>query len=177
MAKFGGVLLMHGGLESDRASSNVDVIVNQCACLYFKGLKLWREEGLLQHVTMTRALSLGKCPQADVDKTLEITGCSQMVVGHTVQSEGESPDVCGGKVWRLDFGMSEAFGKKGAVHVLLMTRGGAEACFLSSHSVFDGKRTETRTDHCIIYERGTLKSKQTQMIDRRVRRPEKALVS
>ena len=176
MAKFGGVLLMHGGLESRRATPGVDVLVNRCACLYFKGLRPWHEEGLLQHVTMTRALSMGKCPQEDVDATLAITGCTQLVVGHTVQSEGESPDVCGGKVWRLDFGMSEAFGQKGSVHVLVMTAGGQEACFLSSHSVFDGKKTETRTDHCITYENGILKSKQTQMIDRRVRRPEKAFV-
>lgn len=176
IARHGQTLLMHGGLESKRAVFDVDVLANRCACLYFKGLKLWQDDGLIQHVTMTRALSNGKCPQEDVDRTFEILqGPTQMVIGHTVQSKGSSPDVCGGKVWRLDFAMSEAFGRQGSVHVLLLKKGGSEACFLSSHSVFAAKK-ETRTDFCITYVDGQRQSKSYQMVDRPVKRAEQPFV-
>ncbi len=176
IALYGHTLLMHGGLESSHAVPQVDVIANECACLYFKALRPWKDNGLLQHVTMTRALSDGKCPQADVDRTIAILeGPTQIVVGHTVQSEGSSPNVCGGKVWRLDFGMSEAFGQRGSVHVLLFKKGGSEACFLSSRSVF-GRKKETRADFCVTYENGQQKSKSFQIIDRPVKRAEQPFI-
>jgi hypothetical protein len=176
IARYGQTLLMHGGLQSSHAVLGVDVLANRSACLYFKGLKPWKDDGLIQHVTMTRALSDGTCPQEDVDRTLQILkGPTQMVVGHTVQSEGSTPDVCGGKVWRLDFAMSEAFGRQGSVHVLLLKNGGCEACFLSSHSVFSGKK-ETRTDFCITYVDGQRRSKSYQMVDRPIKRAEQPFV-
>lgn len=176
VAHYGHTLLMHGGLESSHAVVNVDGLANQSACLYFKCLKPWNDTGLLQHVTMTRALSEGKCPQEDVDKTIAILkGPTQFVVGHTVQSKGKSPDVCSGRVWRLDFGMSEAFGRDGSVHVLLMTDRGHKVCFLSSHSVFEGKQ-ETRTDFCVKYKDGKPISRSYQMLDRNVKRAEKPYV-
>ena len=43
-----------------------------------------------------------------------------IVVGHTVQASKTIPAFCNGKVWRLDLGMSEAFGTKSTLGVLKM---------------------------------------------------------
>lgn len=41
--------------------------------------------------------------------TLRMVGAKRMVVGHTPQAEGIN-GACGGKVWRIDTGMSKAYG-------------------------------------------------------------------
>lgn len=176
IARYHTTLLMHGGLESafvKERSPPVDMLANMSAVLYLLGRKPYNEQGLLHHVATTRALSVGQCPQLDVDETLRKTGASQLVVGHTVQSESDSPDVCGGKVWRLDFGMSEAFGVHGAVHVLILKRMGQEACFLSSYSHSLGKKAESRRDTCVKYVDGKIYSRECQLLDRPLRRDER----
>ena len=50
-------------------------------------------------------------------ETLEALGAKRMVVAHTVQSAGIT-DACGGKVWRVDVGLSSYYG--GETQVLLM---------------------------------------------------------
>jgi hypothetical protein len=181
IARYNTTLLMHGGLESSvikgpEPRQPVDTLANMSAVMYLIGKKPYNEHGLLHHVTTTRALSLGNCPQLDVDKTLRKTGATQLVIGHTVQSESDSPDVCGGKVWRLDFGMSEAFGTHGAVHILILKRRGQEAWFLSSYSQFHNKRLESRRDLCVKYVDGAITSRECQLLDRQLRRDERDLI-
>jgi hypothetical protein len=189
IARYHTTLLMHGGLESSFVkeksqlgdmkgkSTPIDMLANMSGVLYLLGKKPYNENGLLHHVTTTRALSYGDCPTFDVDETLRKTGASQLVVGHTVQKAGDSPDVCGGKVWRLDFGMSEAFGVQGAVHVLILKRMGQEGCFLSSYSQFNGERNETRRDTCITYVDGKIVSRECQMLDRQLKKEERDVLA
>lgn len=44
-----------------------------------------------------------------LDETLRLVGVKRMVVGHTPQAEGINA-ACGGRVWRIDTGMSKAYG-------------------------------------------------------------------
>ena len=171
MARYGRTLLMHGGLESRFARADVDVLVNDCAVLFLIKEGSCTNGGLLDHVTMTRALGRGVCPEADVQKTLDKTGATQLVIGHTVQSHGDMPAACGGKVWRLDFGMSEAFGSEGTINILLLKSPDAsEACFMTSGSTFKkgAKTFETRRDVSMTFIDGSLVSEEGQLIERKV---------
>jgi hypothetical protein len=175
MARYGRTLLMHGGLESRFARADVDVLVNDCAVLYLTRQTACREEGLLKHVTTTRALSRGVCPEEDVKQTLDKTGATQLVIGHTIQSHGDMPAACGGKVWRMDFGMSEAFGSEGSINVLLLKAPDAsEACFMTSNSTINAgaKTYETRRDVSTTFIDGSLVSEEGQLIERKLKRGE-----
>jgi hypothetical protein len=59
----------------------------------------------------TRAYSSedGEADCADLTRVLQQLGGKRMVVGHTVQHRGAT-SACGGAVWRIDVGMSHAFG-------------------------------------------------------------------
>jgi hypothetical protein len=48
---------------------------------------------------------------ADLSEVLDLLGAKRLVVGHTVQKEGIT-EGCGGKVWRVDVGMSAFYGGK-----------------------------------------------------------------
>ena len=55
-------------------------------------------------------------PDCDaLDEALSVMGAKRMVVGHTVQPSGIS-NACQGHLWRIDVGMSRAFG--GPIEVL-----------------------------------------------------------
>lgn len=173
-------LLMHGGLESAFARQGVDTLANQCAVLFLTGIGKCKEGGLLDHVTLTRALGSGVCPVEDVERTLEKTGARQIVIGHTVQSKGDSPAACGGKVWRLDFGMSEAFGFEGSVNVLLLKPtpdqnpekpSDIEAVFITSSSVFErgAKTYETWREVRTTFVNGVVTSAEGHVVERKVR--------
>jgi hypothetical protein len=56
-----------------------------------------------------------------LDETLRLLGVKRMVVGHTVQRRINP--ACGGKVWRIDVGMSAHYG--GSPQVLELTKEGA----------------------------------------------------
>jgi len=63
----------------------------------------------------TRAWGGTSVDCAALDRVLAATGASRMVVAHSVQRGGIT-SVCGGKLWRVDTGMSAAYG--GPVEVL-----------------------------------------------------------
>jgi hypothetical protein len=48
-----------------------------------------------------------------LDKALKLAGAKRMVVAHTVQLNGPT-DACGGKLWRIDVGLSKAYGGQAA---------------------------------------------------------------
>jgi hypothetical protein len=184
IAKYGGkgygtTLLMHGGLESAFARAGVDELANRCAVLFLRTGEQCEADGLLDHVTLTRALGSGVCPVEDVEKTLRLTRARQLVIGHTVQSRGDSPAACGGQVWRLDFGMSEAFGSEGSVNVLLLKPivekdykhpSDREATFVTSSSSFQRahKTYETRRDVRTTFVNGVETSSEGHLIERKV---------
>lgn len=61
----------------------------------------------------TRRYSERPTPQdcAALGEVLDMLGAKRLVVGHTVQKEGIT-EGCGGKVWRVDVGMSAFYGGK-----------------------------------------------------------------
>jgi len=61
---------------------------------------------------------------ATLGKALAALRASRMVIGHTVQRKGINSG-CEGAIWRVDTGMSRAFG--GAVEVLEITKAGVRA--------------------------------------------------
>lgn len=61
---------------------------------------------------------------AALDQVLAATGASRMVVAHSVQKHGIT-SACGGKLWRVDTGMSAAYG--GPVQVLEIAGDSAHA--------------------------------------------------
>jgi hypothetical protein len=63
----------------------------------------------------TRAWGGASVDCAALDRVLEATGADRMVVAHSVQRGGIT-SACGGKLWRVDTGMSSAYG--GQVQVL-----------------------------------------------------------
>ena len=57
----------------------------------------------------TRIFSTDAPDCALLGQTLELLGAKRLVVGHTVQRQGIT-SACGGKVWRIDVGMSSHYG-------------------------------------------------------------------
>jgi hypothetical protein len=63
----------------------------------------------------TRAYGMAKVDCAQLDEALAKLGAKRMVVGHTPQESGIN-SMCDGKLWRIDVGMSSAYG--GPIQVL-----------------------------------------------------------
>ncbi len=63
----------------------------------------------------TRAYGMAKVDCAQLDDALAKLGAKRMVVGHTPQESGIN-SMCDGKLWRIDVGMSSAYG--GPIQVL-----------------------------------------------------------
>jgi hypothetical protein len=63
----------------------------------------------------TRAWGRGRVDCAALDRVLAAAGAERMVVGHTVQHTGIT-SACGGKLWRVDTGMSSHY--RGKIQVL-----------------------------------------------------------
>jgi hypothetical protein len=65
-------------------------------------------------ILWSRAFS-GPRPNCDkLEYVLNKWGCKHLLVGHTPQPNGISSE-CGHRVWRVDVGMSRAFGSKGVL--------------------------------------------------------------
>jgi hypothetical protein len=57
----------------------------------------------------TRAYGMADVDCAQLDQALARLGAKRMVVGHTVQESGIN-SMCDGKLWRIDVGLSKAYG-------------------------------------------------------------------
>jgi Calcineurin-like phosphoesterase len=117
-AKVGDTVFVHGGILPkhvryglDRMNDEVDAwLLGRRAA---PPTPLVAEDGPL----WTRAYSTtSEEPDCNaLDEALSAVGAKRMVVGHTVQPSGIS-NACQGRVWRIDVGMSRAFG--GPIEVL-----------------------------------------------------------
>lgn len=118
MAKVGDSVFVHGGILPKHLSYGLDRM-NDEVDAWLEGRRpdppapLLSEDGPL----WTRVYSNpSEAPDCDaLTRSLARLGAKRMVVGHTVQTSGIS-SACDGRVWRIDVGMSRAFG--GPIQVL-----------------------------------------------------------
>jgi hypothetical protein len=117
-AKVGDTVFVHGGILGKHLRYGLDRLNDEAdAWLLGRRAKapapLLAEDGPL----WTRAYSMpSEDPDCDaLDEALSAMKAKRMVVGHTVQPSGIS-NACQGRVWRIDVGMSRAFG--GPIEVL-----------------------------------------------------------
>ncbi len=116
----GDTVLVHGGLLPEHVRYGIDRINEETAA--------WmRGDGALPAVVdgpsapvWTRVYSDGEPDCASLQQALAMVGAARLVVAHTPQEQGVNA-ACDGRVWRVDTGMSKAYG--GPVQVLEV-RGG-----------------------------------------------------
>jgi Calcineurin-like phosphoesterase len=111
IVKLGDSVFVHGGVLLQHVRYGIDRI-NQETAAWMRG------EGLAPGIMLrddapiwTRLYSSSPDSEAcaQLDQVLGALGAVRMVVGHTPQASGISA-ACGGKVWRIDTGMSHVFG-------------------------------------------------------------------
>jgi hypothetical protein len=118
MQKVGDTVFVHGGILPKHVRYGLDRL-NDEVDAWLGGQRaeppapLVEEDGPL----WTRVYSdPSKAPHCnDLGEALAELGAKRMVVGHTVQERGIT-SACDGRVWRIDVGMSRAFG--GPIQVL-----------------------------------------------------------
>ncbi|HEX4924047.1 MAG TPA: hypothetical protein VFV50_08170, partial [Bdellovibrionales bacterium] len=117
-ARRGGVVFVHGGLLPRYAKNGLKTL-NESARLWLLRQKsgipfaLTDSEGPLWSRHFSDAQASAQC--SDAEKSLSALQASAMVVAHTPQRDGINA-ICGGRVWRVDVGMSKAYG--GSVQAL-----------------------------------------------------------
>lgn len=115
----GGTVFVHGGLLPEHVDYGLERL-NQEYQQWFKAEKMQlpailnNESSPIWNRFYSNTEAAPECEL--LNKTLSKLGAKRMVVGHTVQATINS--ACEGKVWRIDTGMSRAYG--GPVQVLEM---------------------------------------------------------
>ena len=120
--KVGSFLFVHAGIAPKHLTKNIKEI-NQDMRDYLTspGAQFTTEfqeyymayEGILWN----REFSLGKPDCNKIQKVLNHFKVGSMIVGHTVQEQGINSK-CEKKIWKVDTGMSDAFGVNGKIQVL-----------------------------------------------------------
>ena len=111
IAKVSDTIFVHGGVLPQHVHYGIDAI-NREAAAWLRGEArapaiLMREDAPVWTRLYSSDPDADACAQ--LDRVLRSVGAARMVVGHTPQSRGISA-ACGEKVWRIDTGMSHAFG-------------------------------------------------------------------
>ena len=106
--RIGATLFSHAGIEPSWASDLP--AINRDARCWLSGAGA--RPALASDSTgpvWTRVWGGASPDCATLDRVLAATGASRMVVAHSVQRNGIT-SACGGKLWRVDTGMSSAYG-------------------------------------------------------------------
>tara|TARA_B100000795_G_scaffold222884_1_gene177914 strand:- start:3382 stop:4272 length:891 start_codon:yes stop_codon:yes gene_type:complete len=118
----GGFLFVHAGIMPKHLTKNIKEIndemrdyLNTSGSQYSKEFSDYflAYEGILWN----RELAIGNPDCNKLKKVLNHFKVGSMVVGHTVQDQGINSK-CENKIWKVDTGMSDAFGTKGKIQVL-----------------------------------------------------------
>jgi hypothetical protein len=122
LIKVGSFLFVHAGIAPKHLTKNIQEI-NQDMREYLltPGTDFSKEfsdyymayEGLLWN----REFAIGNPDCGKLQQVLNHFKVGSMIVGHTVQENGINSK-CDKKIWRVDTGMSDAFGSNGKVQVL-----------------------------------------------------------
>ncbi len=120
--KIGKFLFVHGGFGEKHLDRSIEKI-NKTMEDYLKGnKKLYNDEFInyymaFEGVLWNRELSFGNPDCNKVNKILKHFDAGGIIVGHTVQENGINSK-CDNKVWRVDIGMSKAFGESDKLEIL-----------------------------------------------------------
>ncbi len=116
IAVIGGTAFAHGGILPEHVDYGVDRI-NAESRRWLKGEQAELPPSLAGEgspIWMRRYSDEDEEPEPDcaaLGQTLDKLGARRMVVGHTVQEGGISAS-CGGRIWRIDVGLSRHYGGK-----------------------------------------------------------------
>ena len=128
--KIGSFLFVHGGMSEKHCRKNIHQI-NATMRKFLEGDKSLYNDDFIDYymayngILWNRELSLGSPDCKKVEKVLKHFKVNSIIVGHTVQDKGIN-NKCNNKVWRVDTGMSSAFGSKNNIEVLEILDDGNE---------------------------------------------------
>jgi hypothetical protein len=128
--KIGSFLFVHGGMSEKHLKKNINEI-NSVMRNFLKGNEELYDEEFIDYymayngILWNRDLSLGSPDCEKLEKVLKYFNVNGIIVGHTVQEKGIN-SMCKEKVWRVDTGMSNAFGDKNNIQVLEILDDGKE---------------------------------------------------
>jgi hypothetical protein len=120
--KIGKFLFVHGGFDERHLTKTIPQI-NNIMRKYLKGnTKLYNQDFINYYmayngILWNRELSVGSPDCEKLEKILNHFNVNGLIVGHTVQQQGINSK-CNNKIWRVDTGMSKAFGTKENIQVL-----------------------------------------------------------
>jgi hypothetical protein len=120
--KIGSFLFVHGGMSLKHCKKNINQI-NETMRKFLNGKKELYDKDFIDYymayngILWNRDLSLGSPDCEKVSKILKHYNVNGIIVGHTVQENGINSK-CNEKVWRVDTGMSSAFGPDENIQVL-----------------------------------------------------------
>lgn len=120
--KIGKFLFVHGGFNEKHLTKSIPEI-NNIMKRYLNGEKNLYNKDFIDYymayngILWNRELSLGSPDCEKLEKILNHFNVNGLIVGHTVQDSGINSK-CNNKIWRVDTGMSQAFGTKQNIQVL-----------------------------------------------------------
>ena len=123
--KIGELLFVHGGFNKKHLTKSIPEI-NKIMDRFLKGEKKLYNQKFIDYfmayngILWNRELSLGSPDCEKLEEILDHFHVNGLIVGHTVQEEGMNQK-CKNKIWRVDTGMSQAFGSKQNIQVLEIT--------------------------------------------------------
>jgi hypothetical protein len=120
--KIGKFMFVHGGFNERHLTKSIPEI-NSRMRKYLEGNTDLYDQDFINYymayngILWNRELSLGSPDCEKLEKVLNHFNVNGLIVGHTVQENGINSK-CNNKIWRVDTGMSDAFGSKKNIQVL-----------------------------------------------------------
>ena len=113
--QIGKFVFVHGGFNERHLTKTIPEI-NNVMKKFLEGDKNIYDKNFMDYfmayngILWNRELSLGSPDCEKLEKVLQHFNVNGLIVGHTVQESGINSK-CHNKIWRVDTGMSDAFGK------------------------------------------------------------------
>ncbi len=113
--KIGSFIFVHGGFNEKHLNKNINEI-NSTMKEFLNGNKELYDREFINYymahdgILWNRDLSLGNPNCSKINNILDHFKVNGIIVGHTVQENGINSK-CDNKIWRVDTGMSNAFGE------------------------------------------------------------------
>lgn len=127
--KIGDYIFVHGGFLPRHTKYNFDQINGLAKRFMLGEHKLENTRAFYDlfegphGILWTRSCSSDHPRRDQIKKVINLLGIKAMVVGHSVQDQGIN-SIVGGRVWRIDTGMSRAFGNRRKIEALEILNNG-----------------------------------------------------